>query len=62
MVCFLSHNELANLHYMYQKQEEVYQSLLKWKQENADPELQAEIDKQIEIARERKRHMLQSLT
>lgn len=62
MTCFLSHHELENLYYMYGRYEETYQALIQRRQELMHPELQVQLDEQIEIVKDQQRQMLSSLT
>lgn len=61
-MCFLSHHELENLYYMYERCEEAYQTLMQRKQEQIHPTLQTQIDEQMGIVKERQRQLLSSLT
>lgn len=62
LVRFLSHHELENLYYMYEKYENAYQSLLESKQKHMQEETQKQIEEQMEIVKEQQRQMLASLT
>lgn len=62
MVRFLSHHELENLYYMYERYEEAYQTLQERKQEHIPGNLQMQIDEQMKIVKKQQRQMLSSLT
>ena len=59
---FLSHHEIENLYYMYEKYEDAYQTLLERKQNDMQEETQIQIEEQMEIVKKQQRQMLASLT